>query len=95
MKRAPLLFLLTAACVHSAPVQEDVPASREDVTASLYKQLDLVLARQATLEANNDPGTAAEREELLRLAAEIAVRIVRIDPDADVRHLVHRVEQAR
>jgi len=92
MRRVAVLALL-AACVTRAPVQEEVPASREDVTASLYKQLDLVLARQAEIE--NDPAANAEREELLRLAAEIAVRIVRIDPDADVRHLVHRVERAR
>ncbi|MGH7163686.1 MAG: hypothetical protein ACREID_09390 [Planctomycetota bacterium] len=93
--RAALLALLVTACASRFEAPEELPASREDVTAALYRQLDLVLARQAALAAKAEPEAARERAELLRLAAEIAVRIVRVDPQANVAALVERVEAAR
>jgi hypothetical protein len=61
-------------------VPEDPPASREDVVAALKEQLDLVLARHAALAGSADPVAREERHELARLADEIALRLVRIDP---------------
>jgi len=95
LKRALALLLLLAACTTTAPEPRDVSATREDVTASLYRQLDLVLARHEELATETDPATERERQELLRLAAEIAIRIVRIDPEADGSGLVERIDKAR
>ena len=94
MKRTIALLLL-AACASRPPSPPSVSASRTDVTASLYQQLDLVLARQAELADATEEAAVRERAELLRLAAEIAIRIVRIDPQADGDALVDRIEQAR
>jgi hypothetical protein len=88
-------LLLLAACAGTAPEPADVSATREDVTASLYRQLELVLARQEELASEVGPQAERERQELLRLAAEIAIRIVRIDPEADGRVLVDRIDGAR
>ena len=95
MKRA-LALLLLAACTSTPQHPPAASASRADVTASLYLQLDLVLARQAELAVHNDDDAAMrERADLLRLAAEIAIRIVRIDPQANGDALVERIEKAR
>ncbi|MHC4548891.1 MAG: hypothetical protein ACYTEZ_08940 [Planctomycetota bacterium] len=95
MRRAGPILLLLAACASAPPTPEELPANREDVAAALHAQLDDVLARRAAIA--DDEGEAAEREraELKRLADEIAVRIVRIDPDADVDALVAKLESAR
>lgn len=90
-----LLAAALAGCAASRPVPEDPPASRDDVTAALHEQLDLVLARRAALADSTDPGAWEERQELTHLADEIALRIVRIDPDADVEALKAKLEQAR
>ena len=94
MKRTALMLLL-AACASRPSTPTTAAASRADVTASLYQQFDLVLARQAELADATDGAATRERAELLRLAAEIAIRIVRIDPQADGNALVDRIEQAR
>jgi len=89
------LAAAVAGCASVAPEPEETPASRDDVAAALYHQLELVLDREAVLEREGDEAAGQERAELLRLAAEIAVRIVRIDPQADIKDLVERVERAR
>ena len=94
MKRALLLILL-AACATPPQEQDDVAASRADVTASLYRQLEFVLARQMELADQTDEATIEERAELLRLAVDIAVSIVRIDPDVDRNILAERINDAR
>ena len=86
-----LLLLALASCAARPPEDEELPANRSDVAMSLYRQLDLVIARHDEL--GSGPGSEREREELRRLAHEIAVRIVRIDPNADVRALVEKVER--
>jgi len=89
------VLLLFGAC-RSAPAPEETPtASRAEVTIALYSQLQMVLERHNTLSENVDPAAQAEREQLVRLAAEIAVRIVRVDPEADVAQLVDRMETLR
>ena len=89
------VLLLLGAC-RSAPAPEESPtASRAEVTIALYSQLQMVLERHNTLSENVDPAAQAEREQLVRLAAEIAVRIVRVDPEADVAQLVDRMEMLR
>jgi len=86
--------LLVAACGAPAVRDEPAAAEREDVCAALYRQLDEVLARRVAIEAEDETATR-EREELGRLADDIAVRIVRLDPDADVDAIVRRLEQSR
>ena len=93
------VLLLFGAC-RSAPAPEEAPtASRAEVTIALYSQLQMVLERHntlsETLSENVEPAAQAEREQLVRLAAEIAVRIVRVDPEADVAQLVDRMEMLR
>ena len=94
MRRAAACLLL-AACATQAPVQEELPASRDDVAAALYAQLARVLDRHAAIGGDESEAAARERAELRRLADEIAVRIVRIDPEADVDALVEQLERAR
>lgn len=94
-RAAACLLLATAACASQAPVQEELPANRDDVTAALYAQLDRVLERHAALADDESTAAARERVELLRLADEIAVRIVGIDRDADVDRLVEQLRRAR
>jgi hypothetical protein len=94
MTRAAACLLL-AACASRAPVQEELPANRDDVTAALYAQLARVLERHAALANDESPAAARERAELRRLADEIAVRIVGIDRDADVDKLVDQLERTR
>jgi hypothetical protein len=95
MRSRILCALLCCACTAPTPPREEYAARRGDVTASLHRQLDLVLARQAALDGNEDPEDLAERAELLRLAAEIALQILQVDELADAEELVRRVEQAR
>jgi hypothetical protein len=94
MTRAAACLLL-AACASQAPVEEELPANRDDVTAALYAQLARVLDRYTALANDDSPAAARERVELRRLADEIAVRIVGIDRDADVGKLVDQLERAR
>jgi hypothetical protein len=93
MRRVAAGFALLAACASQAPVQEELPASRDDVTAALYAQLSRVLERYAAIVEDEGPAAARERNELRRLADEIAVRIVAIDRDADVDALVAQLER--
>lgn len=93
-RRLPLLLLL-GACAGTAERDERVAADRKDVQHALYRQLDGVLARRQAIAGEEGEAAAREREELDRLADEIAVRIVRLDPDADVDALVRRLEQSR
>ena len=92
---AAVLVLCCAAC-RSAP-EPDAPAmaSRAEVTLALYQQLEFVLERHDELLDDLESSAQAEREELVRLAAEIAVRIVRVDPEADVDRLVARMATMR
>ena len=79
--------MLLAGCAAPAPEREELPASRADVIRALYRQLDMVLEQHAALEERDDVPTRAERQELMLLAAEIAVRILRIDPNANLGRL--------
>jgi hypothetical protein len=92
---AAFLLLVAAGC--QAPVEPDEPAtaSRAEVTLALYRQLEFVLRRHDILATELQRESQLEREELVRLAAEIAVRIVRVDPEADVDALVLRMESLR
>ncbi|MHC4136063.1 MAG: hypothetical protein ACYTDU_12685 [Planctomycetota bacterium] len=92
MRRAAACLLL-AACATRAPVQEELPANRDDVTAALYAQLARVLERHAAIAGDESAAAARERTDLRRLADEIAVRIVRTDPDADVDALVEQLRR--
>ena len=94
MRRAAACVLL-AACATQTPVQEELPANRDDVTVALYEQLARVLERQAAIANEEGEEAAREQTELRRLADEIAVRIVRIDPSADVDALVEQLERTR
>jgi hypothetical protein len=95
MRRATAACLLLAACATPTPDQEELPANRDDVAAALYEQLARVLDRHAAIADDESEAAARERAELRRLADEIAVRIVRIDPDADVDALVEQLGRAR
>jgi len=88
------LVLLLAACKAPESGENPVAAEREDVCAALYRQLDEVLARRDAIDEEDDTAVR-EREELARLADDIAVRIVRLDPDVDVDAIVRRLEQSR
>jgi len=90
-----LLLLLLAACTAPADREEHVAADRADVTHALHAQLDEVLARRKAIANVEGESAEREREDLDRLADEIAKRIVRLDPDADVDVLVRRLEQSR
>ena len=89
------LLLLMGACAGTAERDERVAADRKDVQHALYRQLDEVLARRKSIAGEAGEAATREREELDRLADEIAVRIVRLDPEADVDTLVRRLEQSR
>ena len=91
----PCVLLLLGACAAAPAPDEPATASRTEVTIALYTQFQLVLDRHSVLSDVADPAAQDEREQLVRLAAEIAVRIVRVDPDADVRDLVKRMETLR
>jgi hypothetical protein len=94
MRRA-VAGLVLAACATQAPVQEELPANRDDVTAALYAQLTRVLDRHAAIAGDESEAATRERKELKRLAEEIAVRIVSIDRNADADALVEQLERAR
>ncbi len=88
---ALLLFAtLSAGCATAPQEDAELPARKDDVTQALYRQLDLVLRHREELAAR--PDTKRDRERLTRLAGEIALRIARIDTDADVRTLLRRIE---
>jgi len=87
--------LLFGGCRSAPEPDEPAIASRAEVTVALYQQLQLVLERHDRLVNEIDTAAQAEREELVRLAAEIAVRIVRVDPEADVDQLVERMAALR
>lgn len=82
MTRLALVLAVVAACATPPPEGGDIPASRADVTAALYRQLEMVLDRRAEIENAPGPDAERERDELNRLAAEITLSILRIDPDA-------------
>ena len=90
MRRAAACLLL-AACATQAPVQEELPANRDDVTAALYAQLARILERHAAIAGDGSAAATRERTVLRRMSDEIAVRIVRIDPGADVDVLVEQL----
>jgi len=87
----PLLVLALAACQTPPPEEEPATASRAEVTMALYRQLEMVLARHDALATEETADARIEQDELVRLAAEIAVRIVRVDPGADVDRLILRM----
>ncbi len=84
--RLATLLALTGCAAPPSLDEEGLPARRADVTRALYRQLDLVLSERHVLAAD-DPAVAAEHERLSRLADEIALRIVRVDPDVDLAQL--------
>jgi len=90
-----LALLLLASCSTPPDREERVAADREDVTRALHAQLDEVLARRKAIADEEGAVADRERADLDRLADEIAKRIVRLDPDADVDVLVRRLEQSR
>jgi len=90
-----LLACVAAGCASRTIDEDGLPARRADVTAALYRQLDLVIDWRVELAANRDEDTARERERLSRLADEIALRIVRIDPDVDLQRLQEKLESGR
>ena len=89
------LVLAPIACKTSPPPEEPATASRAEVTLALYRQLHLVLERHDELGTKETDLARDEQDELVRLAAEIAVRIVRVDPEADVDGLVFRMLNSR
>jgi len=93
--RALPALLLAAACAGAPEPAEEIPANREDVAAALYRQLDEVLARLKDIRGDDEPEAEVEREQLDRLAHDICIRIVRVDPDADPDTLVRKLEDAR
>jgi len=92
--RGAVACLFLAACATQSPVQEELPANRDDVTAALYAQLARVLDRHAAIAGHESEAAVRERTELRRLAEEIAVRIVSIDREADADALVKQLERA-
>lgn len=91
MRRAAFLLLFfLAACATPPPETAEIPASRDDVTTALHLQLEMVLQQREELEGVDGPDAERARDELNRLAAEITIRIVRIDPNARPRELVER-----
>lgn len=97
MKPASLALALLAGCATQGSKPDgEVQATRRDVTVSLYRQFDLVLARQEELAKQpRSESVVRERAELLRLAAEIASRIFRIDAGADGDRIIERIRSAR
>ncbi|MGQ0613324.1 MAG: hypothetical protein ACT4PV_06270 [Planctomycetaceae bacterium] len=75
------LLLLACSCASSPDAREQVEARRPEVLEALYRQLELVLHRQEELASRTDHGVEEERREMSLLAAGIALRIARIDPD--------------
>jgi len=87
--------LALACCAAAPPEQRDLPATRADVADALRAQFELVLARSDSLREGGTPADEAERDELRRLANEIAERLVRIDPQSRARVLAARLESMR
>jgi len=101
MKKAPLvpalaLALLAGCAAEGRKPDHEVQATRKDVTVSLYRQFDLVLARQKELATQpRNEAVVRERAELLHLAAEIAHRILRIDTEANGDKIIERIRASR
>lgn len=93
MRHKGLCLLLALAACHTPPPEAEQPptASRKEVTLALHRQLQFVLARYKELAAEDSREARDEQDDLVRLAAEIAVRIVRIDPRADIDGLVFQL----
>ncbi len=89
----PVPLLLLAACAAPRDADERVAADRRDVTQALHRQFDEVVARRDAIANEEGDGAARERAELDTLAREIAERIVRLDPHADVDALSRRLER--
>jgi len=91
-----LALPLALACCAAAPHEpRDLPATRADVADALRMQFELVLARGDRLRERGGPADEAERDELRRLANEIAERLVRVDPQSRARVLAARLESMR
>ena len=77
---APVLLL--AACA-STPAEDPEPptASRADVVRALQLQLKMVRDRQLEISAESTDAARVEEEHLSRLAAEIVIMLLRIDPE--------------
>jgi len=89
---AALATLLTA-CQSAPPEEEPATATRAEVALALRRQLHYVRERHETLRDDDSPEARAEKEELVRLAMEIALRILRIDPEADLGALSLMIEE--
>ena len=83
-----LLALATMACQSPPPPEEPATATRAEVALALHRQLEYVCERHRELAADDSPEAREERDELVRLATEIATRILRVDPQADLDQLV-------
>lgn len=92
---AAVAAIVLAACAARETEPDEPPAQRADVVAALYRQLDLVVARYEALEEDPGPAAADERAELAERARAIAMKIVRVDPDADVHTLTAQLERVR
>lgn len=85
------LLLALAACQAPPPPEEPATASLAEVTHALRRQLELVLERRVVLSDADSESARAEQDQLLRLAEDIAIRIVRVDPHADVDALIYQM----
>lgn len=93
MRILALLLLSLAGCRSGRGEAEEPPVTRADASAALYRQFDAVLERRRAL--LEEPDREEERERLLDLAEAIVVEIARIDPQADLRSLVRRIDRER
>ena len=73
--------------------EEPATATRAEVALALRRQLHYVRERHETLADDDSPEARAEKEELVRLAMEIALRILRIDPEADLDSLSEMIRE--
>jgi hypothetical protein len=81
------------ACQSRPESEEPATATRAEVTLALWRQFRYVRARHEELEADESEAAREERKELERLALEIALRILRVDPDADLEGLSMMIEE--
>jgi hypothetical protein len=84
-KNASVFLFALAACTTPEPRSGPLPAKQADVQEALLAQLDLVMKREAELRHDASPQAQAERNELHRMAAEIVARVLRINPEADLK----------
>ena len=78
--------LTSIACRAPQPEPEPATATRAEVAEALHLQFALVIERHDELAPNESAAAQNEREILAELAAEIALRILRIDPRARLDH---------